>query len=169
MAIDYAALKEEIELDPVALGYSEYLEKGSDKGIMRLLNKADTGTISRGFVTRSEFVAIYAAPLLGVVALAEDRRWTYQWLYNMLSCMELIDLSNPTIVNVIAVFAADGLCTPEEAAELRMRPCTRAETLFGEGASVGLDDIARALRGDLTPPSGDIGGREGEGDEGGKG
>ena len=57
MALDYAALKAEIQNDPAALGYAAHVTSGDDQGIADLLNAPKGGvTVGRGTVAAHEVV-----------------------------------------------------------------------------------------------------------------
>lgn len=138
--MDYAALKTEIQTDPLGLGYAAYVASGNDSAIAEALNLV-RGTISidRKIVDSHEVIDATAATEWAALTAGEKQR------YQTIVGAGRVNLKN---ANVRAAFQAMfGAGTATRAALIAMLTQTgsRAEQLgFG---TVNYLDVAHAVRG----------------------
>lgn len=134
MAIDYTALKTEIALG----AYSVPMSKGDDIGVAALLNAVNQAiNIDRGLIAASEITAaILPADFLALTS-------AQQALCNFYAAAGYIDSANTNVRQFFSsVFAGKTSLTNLQA--LVSRKGSRAEQMFGAGAVIVPDDIARA-------------------------
>lgn len=157
MAIDYAALKTELNTDPTALGYAAPRTAGDDvtlAGIVNLLRA--TIQIRRADISASEIanaidVADYTAlPGSPTAAQLSSERRFLAWITGILTVGSVRLLNDdgtnaPAITNFQAMFPA-GSATRTRLLALASRNGSRAEQLFGAGTVITSADVAKALR-----------------------
>lgn len=157
MAIDYVALKTELQTDPTALGYSASVASGDDLATAAILNLVRVAIqLKRTDVTAAEvwsaintadMVALPASP---TAAQLSDERRKLAWLSGV-AAVSGLRLQNdngtdtPVITMAKSIFTA-GSATLTRLGALALRSGSRAEQLFGTGVAVSAADIAKALR-----------------------
>jgi hypothetical protein len=148
MAVERAALREELLTDPEALGYAALVEEGNAGGLADLLNAAGEATVGRGEVTRDRFVRDFFAAMEAIRQLpAGATREKWEWrIQNLLGMKETVNVNDPIMTTLFAELEADGLMSAEQTAALTTRPASRAEALFGAGATVTPIEVSDALR-----------------------
>lgn len=144
MAIDYAALKTEIQTDPAALGYQSSVTAKNDQGIADLINTVRNGAtfqVNREPVTVAQFIAkIDPAEFSALTQLQVSR---LQALFSG----GTLDINEPnTQSNMTKIFPAAG-ATVANVTPFLKRQGSRAEVLFGNGTVVTSSDVSLALRG----------------------
>lgn len=155
--MDLQALKSEIENDPQSLGYAALVEAGRDQDVANLLNaknraghrlvqlwEVKLAAIEGGFWPAIK-VAATSHPVAEIKAVADtvldyvdDRRFS------------TIDMDRASTMTMLEALVSGQVITQEQADSLVALADTtlsRAEELFGADASVGDQDIAKALRG----------------------
>lgn len=158
MSMTAAALRTELQTDPAALGYAALVASGNDAGLASLLNAPRAGiAVRRADISTQElaeailvtdFTALPANPT--AAQLSSERRYL-AWLTGLLagSAVRLLNddgTDTPVVANLKAIFAA-GTGTHTRLVALASRQGSRAEQLWGRGATVGASDVAAALRG----------------------
>ena len=150
MAIDYTqltALTAEIQSDPNAYGYAAFVAEGNDQGIADLLNLRRDGvsapgaaiTVYRNDVRKAEIIGAFV--VTDYDALTAARRD----LVGAILQLDVVDATDATLrSNLAAVFAA-GTTTRANLVAMAQRAGSRAEALFGTGAFIAHQDVARAL------------------------
>lgn len=138
MAIDYTALRSEIENDPNSRGYAQYRTSGADNQIVALLNavlvgnKINTGLIQSylfgGLIVGSEYTA---------------KTVSQQNYIQMLMVAPYIDINNANIAAGLSAIFPSGTSRANIIAA-QQRDGSRAETLFGAGTFISDSDVARA-------------------------
>lgn len=149
MAIDYAALKAEIDTDPNVYGYAVHVLTGNDQAVANLLNQVrDAIQIERADIGSGE---IFHA--IDIMDLVNNPGASVLEYFNVLMHMpHPVRLLNddgsatPVKANVIALFKA-GTATLTRLAALEKRAGSRAEELFGAKTRISSFDVATALRG----------------------
>ena len=140
-----AALKSEIQSDPLSLGYAPFVTGGNDAGIVALMNdptKATTGPA----------VAVTSVPtsdIIDAIVFSEMSAFTTNQLLQLLLMLS-VSTVNPSNANVRAFFAGlFGAATTTRAnlIALSTRIGSRAEQLGGAGFVVAQSDVSFALRG----------------------
>lgn len=149
--MDLEALKNEIEHDPEGLGYAPHILTGADGSIEELLNAVDNRwRVSRGSISRSEFVDAFAEVLLQIRMLTDDDLQKF-WdaAFGILNMVETVNLQNPIFDNLKPKMVQDGFTTEEKLNQIFNKSVSRAELLFGR--KITHLEIAEALR-PTTPP-----------------
>lgn len=149
MAIDYAALKAELEADPKNLGYQANINLGRDLAVADLMN-ATTGpgaeTVALPTITKGQFLLGIAPVGLTLPAKSVEIQAKWDRIISLASSADIVDIGNPTVSLLLQAAVADELITPEQIAAFSTRTGSRAEVLFGVGTVVRHEDIAKALR-----------------------
>ena len=141
MSIDSQALATEITTDPAALGYAAPLAAGADQALADILNLVRTGVtfkIDREPITAAAFLAqCSSTEFLALTQLKLSQLST-------VFAAQMIDINDvSTQAILLGIFPAAGTTKANIQAILK-RNGSRAEVLFGRGAIVTADDIARA-------------------------
>jgi len=139
--MDFAALKAEVQTDPVGLGYAIHLASGSLSPIVALLTAARAGvTVFRGVIPAYEVINATVTAEWTTLTAAEKQR------YQTITGAGQVDTANANVrAAFLAMFAA-GTATRTALVALASRPGSRAEELWGAGVVVSAEDVARALR-----------------------
>lgn len=139
MAINYAALKTELQTDPAGLGYAPHLAAGADQSLADLLNEVRQSiSISRATIPAYEvWEAIVPAEWAALTANERQRVQT------ILSMGEVNVQGANTRSSLAAAFGA-GTTSRTNLIALQSRQGSRAEQLFGDGVAVTNEDIAKA-------------------------
>jgi hypothetical protein len=159
-----AALAAELANDPLSLGYAARVAVGDDAGIAALLNTprgdATPGIIDIATVQAALHTMTHASTM-PVWIVIEDYAANEQGDVGLRACCRMvlavvggkyqtIDFSLAAVQQILGGLVAGTLLTQEQAdtlVGLSARQWSRAEVLFGKGASVTNIDVARALRG----------------------
>lgn len=144
--MDILALKSEIESDPKGIGYATHIRGGACGTIADLLNATTgpgAGTITLAWQRRDPFLTGLIGPLL--VLATKDSATQAKWdrILATLRAAEWIDVSKA--IQLLGLAQADGLIDDDGIAALTTRVGSRAEVLFGDGASVTYQQVAQAL------------------------
>lgn len=168
MAIDYAALRNELLNDPQAYGYPTLVTNRQDSDLAAVLNFARDGTtpspvnnvagpaisLKRDDVSSAEIIlcmdladlpALPANPNNAALS-TERRQLSYLEMLTNIPTVRLVnedDSDTPVIGNLQSIFPASPSRTRLLA--LRFRDGSRAEQLFGKGTNVTTSDISLAL------------------------
>lgn len=149
MAIDYAALKEELETDPKNLGYSANISLGRDLAVADLMN-AKTGkgaeSIALPTISKGQFLLGIAPVGLTLPTKSVEIQAKWDRIISLASSADIVDIGNPTVALLLQAAIADELITSEQIAAFSTRMGSRAEVLFGVDTVVRHEDIAKALR-----------------------
>lgn len=143
--MDYAALKTEIQTDPLGLGYDVsptfYVTNEDDMAVAGLLNEVggSSETIEPDFVSAADAQAAVLGSEWAGLSDVKQRGW--------LAIVGLgeIPVKNANIRAQITAIWDPGT-TRDNLIALQTRDASRAEALFGEGVTVSHTDVAIALR-----------------------
>jgi hypothetical protein len=143
MAIDYAALKSEIQADPTILGYAPFVTAGSDIGVAGLLNatRAGISVFRNDLGVREVINAIDATNFASLTQIQVSK------LMLLFTSTPTIDATNANTRTIFLGIFSGMTATVNALTALASRTGSRAEQLFGAGTVVGHLDVARALRG----------------------
>lgn len=170
MAIDFVALKNELNNDPASLGYAPYINLGDDTTLAGILNFVRNGStpcplnnvVGTAVVIRRKDISsaeiILAIDVVDYPALptnpnnsqlSMERRYL-SWMECLANVPQVRLLNDdgsdtPVISNFLAMFPA-GTNTRARLQALSVRSGSRAELLFGMGTSITADNVAQALR-----------------------
>jgi hypothetical protein len=161
MAINYTALKTELETDPIGYGYAPFYAAGDNGALADMLNLVRDGTnggpaisIRKSDVASKdiwEAIAIDDFPALPAnpnnTQLSTERR-SLSWLEGLANIQTIRLLNNdgsntPVIANLQGIFPA-GTGTRNRLIALASRNGSRAEQLFGANVRLTNEDIAKA-------------------------
>jgi hypothetical protein len=152
VAIDYAALKTELQTDPKGLGLAVRVAAGDDDGAATLLNTAGLSgeTVQDGEIPKGTFLLSLAPNLLSMASLSAALQEKWDRIINAVAANATVHITHPHVIACVDAAVADGILTADDGAAtkaLGTRSCSRAEKLFGAGVVVTDADVARALRG----------------------
>lgn len=142
--MDYAALKAEITTDPAQLGYAAMVASGSDQGIADLLNTPGP-TITVSSLDRDGFLLATMPATLALASASATLQGKWDRLLGVACAASSVSIGAWSVLGPMAV--TDGLLTQAQADAVFTRKGTRAESLWGAGASVSNSDVSFALRG----------------------
>jgi hypothetical protein len=135
MAINYTTLRAEIETAP----YAADRQSGADSLIADKLNAvSSTDRINTGSLTTDQLKA--CVTLTDYTGLQASNR---QWL-DFISVAQFIDLNNTVIAGGLNTLFAAGSASRANILAAQKRDGSRAETLFGAGTYITIDDVVRA-------------------------
>jgi len=139
-----AALLSELQTDSQALGYAALVAANNDAALAVLLNdKTKGGTISRTIVTATELQSCVVGS--EYLSLTADQKSLWQSIL-LAAADGGVRMSNTNIrAQALAVWAG-GTTTRTNLGNAQDRAGSRAEALWGDGASVSVGDISNALR-----------------------
>jgi hypothetical protein len=139
MAINYTTLRNEIENDPTNLGYAADRLSGADSLIADKLNAVSSANrINTGSLTTDQLKA--CVTLSDYTGLQASNR---QWL-DFISVAQFIDLNNTVIAGGLNTLFTAGSTSRNNIIAAQKRDGSRAETLFGAGTYISIDDVAKA-------------------------
>lgn len=145
MGLTDAALVAELTEDPAEIGYDGMTT--AEKLVA--INAPREGVAIPQIVDVATILGVIAMAPFRVAAMSEPNRTAWlQVLANIRSLKEGMRTSDAPVQQLLAVGVSDGAITAEEKQileSLGQRPGSRAEQLWGEGASVTLNDLARVL------------------------
>lgn len=144
--MNYETLKTEL----AGKQYAEAIAAGDDTAIADLLNAPTAGTISRGVISKDQFVLALQSGLASILGKPENdpvRQAFAGWLA-LLGMVTNIDTADAAVLTTLEQAVASGVFQQAEVDAATKRACSRAEQLFGSGVIIRQDDISFALRGD---------------------
>ena len=139
-----AALKAELQNDPQTLGYAALVAANDDVALAHLLNdKTKGGSVNRVTVTAAELQSCVVAA--EYASLTADQKSLWQCIL-LAAADGGVRMSNANIrAQALAVWAG-GTTTRTNLGAMQDRAGSRAEALWGEGASVSHSSVSDALR-----------------------
>lgn len=141
MAIDYNALKTEIQTDPLTFGYLTAGTGGNDEAIAVLLNTVRVGAkVNQGLIAPALVVGCIVYTEWATVA-AELRQ------YIQMTLQDAVDVNNTNVKAAYQAAFGAGTTTRANFVKLLQRDASRAESLWGAGTIIMAADVAKALRG----------------------
>ena len=166
MAINHAALKTELQTDPVGYGYAPHIASGNDLALADMLNLVRTGsnggpaiTVRRSNIPVNEVIEAidlrdFAATPQGVDNAANAGSLFSSMLQQSQGTLRLINddgTDTRNLGNLKRLLKQSGdagfQSSRDRVVAIANRQGSRAEQLFGPGAAVTHADIATALRG----------------------
>jgi hypothetical protein len=162
VAINYVALKAELQLDPSGLGYPPLIAAGNDQGLADVLNFPRNGstpspvnnvvgaaiTVRRTDITPAE--ALEAIDTRDFETAATAMQGTYFGAIMQLRSLRLLndDGTNTRILRNISdvLQVADTRGSRSRLSAIANKTGSRGEQLFGSGTVLTHTDISRALR-----------------------
>lgn len=149
-SVTLSALRSEFSADPSGIGYGTAFTNRDASRLCFLIN-----TISANSNTTNSVISVglaYALQLQNVVVASEFSTLTTTqkdlWNVMMTTAVQGLVISSTSVRGQIS-FIWSGTSTGNLLSALRYRSCSRAETLFGEGASVNPNEASKAAYGDF--------------------
>lgn len=133
-------LKTELVNDPDSLGYTDADGLKSNADLQAILNERRAAyEVARSSIPMSEFYGVvdWTGEAVGFTT-------TQLLQFMVVTSTPNIDGSSASMRSAIEVLFGSGSNTLAAFDDLRLRNASRAEDLFGEGASVGLEDLRAA-------------------------
>lgn len=150
MAIDLNLLKQEIENDPINLGYSSFLAIRNDVAIASMLNEIRQDSehvISRGIISKDSFLEITSAIVFRIMQLAHfgDAKATF-WLSvfdRLVANSDTINTADQNLITLLDQMIDDDVLNQQDKDLITLRQGTRSEKLFG--SLVKVDEVSDSL------------------------
>lgn len=146
MAIDYVALKTEIQTDPNTYGYAAMVAAGNMQGVADALNRVRASIdIPRHDVTPQEVLEAIA-----VAHFISNPNTLYASWFESITQLPMLRILNAdgtdsrVMTNLMAILT-NGSLSETRLRNLAKRKGSRAEQLFGVGTFLGWQDITQAL------------------------
>lgn len=145
-------LKQEIETDPIGVGYAQWLPHSPGK-VVELLNAQVRTMVRSRFITARGILDKWptgpndAAAVMDKLEAAGAAVPALKWAVRFLNTNEGLDIGTQTAQAMIGQLGAGGVLTVEEAqklAALAIQSASRAEQLFGAGVLVTEQDLILA-------------------------
>jgi hypothetical protein len=168
-ACDQQQLADELNNDPANVGYAPYIQSGSDKSLVTLLNQVQSGQsyfVSKGNSTLNSVRGTWGDVIQLIEAIADETseqavknkeaKWKWQ-VTTLLLPVDQLDYSDPATTGFFADAIADGLLyysapgvtaplTQDEVDARVGRQGSRAEVVCGTGTVIRKKDVSKALR-----------------------
>lgn len=150
MAIDLNLLKQEIENDPINLGYSSFLAIRNDVAIASVLNEIRQDSehvVSRGIISKDLFLEITSAIVFRIMQLAHfgDAQATF-WLSvfdRLVANSDTINTTDQNLITLLDQMIDDDVLNQQDKDLITLRQGTRSEKLFG--SLVKVDEVSDSL------------------------
>lgn len=143
MAIDYAALKTELQTDPQTMGYAPLIADGSDNQLAALLNALTgpgAGAVDRDILPAYEIVDAVVQAEYDPLTAAQKQQLL------LITGAGQVNIRATNTRAALAAMFGPGTTTRANMLALQTRTGSRAEVLFGIGTVITADDVAIALR-----------------------
>ncbi len=143
MAIDYVALRNEIQNDPTGIGYAALVTLGADADIAAALNLVrQTISVSVNSLTMAKIFEAIDATEFSALSAANLQR-----LAIILQQGGSVDVKGSNVRAMLGGIFPGGGPTRTALLAAVSRKGSRAEQLWGSGVSISATDVAVALRG----------------------
>lgn len=150
MALDYQALKQEIDNDPLSLGYAQFVAVGSDYGVSQLLNATNYTKESYANISDIESYADSHNLRDGIEDGAASNPYARAASRLFAARYDTVDVNNTAFKGVLQGLVSTSVITQTDSDSiitLGNVPASRAEVLWGSGTNITESDVAKALRG----------------------
>ena len=154
MAINYTALKNELQNDPQTYGYAADIAAGNDVALAEKLNKVRDGTDGEAaiLVKRADISPVEVLEVVDTRDFKANPSILEGSWFESITQYEMVRLLNEDGSNTRVRANLNRLITDTNGSQTRLnaisnRNGSRAEQLFGSGTRLTTDDISRALRG----------------------
>jgi hypothetical protein len=150
MAINLIALKEELTLDPMGLGYAPFILIRDDVSLKNLMNEIRGGQdflVSRGRITKDAFIELTSQMVFALMLASKsgDTEADF-WLSvfdRLVANADTINVDDPSLESVLDQMISANYLTQQDKESIKTRQGSRAEILFG--INVLVDDISNSL------------------------
>lgn len=152
MPIGLSALRVELLDDPASIGYASHVSNGNFSILTGMLNSVSvnagtaTSVVDVRLVYAADMQTCVVASEYGILAGAQRDLWNAA----LTAAVNGIAISNTVFrAQITTVWSAGLSGTRNNLVALQSRPCRRIETVFGEGALVDVNEVAKAVYGDF--------------------
>jgi len=150
MAINLSLLRQEIENDPINLGYSSFLAIRNDVTIASMLNEVRQDSdhvVSRGRISKDSFLDITSPVVFRIMQLAHlgDSQATF-WLSvfdRLVANSDTINTEDLNFITLLDQMMDDSVLTQQDKDLIMLRQGSRSEKLFG--SFVKVDEVSDSL------------------------
>lgn len=145
--MDLALLKQEIEKDPLGLGYGPLMDRGSDADVAVILNDKSGpggGVIQLPSIPLSDFLGATLPAIVALQGKTSDVQAKWDRLINIVTSLPTVTLT-PTVRIILQGLVVDGLMGSDDVNAIGTRQGSRAEVLFGPGTVIHHLQIAAAF------------------------
>lgn len=138
-----AALRLELQNDPLGIGFAAHITSGDDGGLAVLLNAPRAGqTCQSGPLTPQQ---VLGAIVITDLAAGNDVALV-TWVNQIAGMPVGLDLNNAKVAAIFQRFFASGTASFTNLSALRtISGCSRAQNLFGVACVIAATDVAEAL------------------------
>jgi hypothetical protein len=142
--IDHEILKKELQ-DP---RYAEAIKAGNDSLCAELLNAPSDAKVSRGVISRNDFIGDVASIVLNLMLKAQggDKQAAF-WLdfYDRVVVpKDTFNTESAAMQGFFMRLSKDGFMDDAMIEELTMRAGSRAEEMFGSGTIISRQDVLKS-------------------------
>ncbi len=137
--IEPGDLKAELDKAPSGFGYATHMASSDHTALLLLLNETHAADqVDRGIVPSHEVITATDAVEWAALSAAEKGR------YDTITGAGEVDASATNVRDAFAAMFGGGTATRAALLAIGTRDGSRAEVLFGTGASASLDDVRTA-------------------------
>ena len=150
IGVGLSALRSEFSSDPSGIGYGSYFTNGQNHRLVFLVNEISANSNT----TNSQVsVCMVFAINLNLCVVASEYSTLSQgtrdlWNAMMTTAIQGMIVSNSNVRGQVSSIWS-GTTTGANISSLYRRRCSRAEILFGEGASVNINEAVKAAQGNF--------------------
>lgn len=147
--MDYTVLANEINTDPLTMGYAPFITSGADLAIADLLNSATgngTAQINIILMPRGDFLISLLPGIAALSGMSAALQTKWDRLITVACANDNIAVSSLAVGAILDIAVQDGLLTSQQRNVIGKRTGSRAEVIFGAGTVVNHSDVAKALR-----------------------
>lgn len=132
-------LKTHVENDPNGIGLSWSLENVE---IRDLLNQNGYGTVQDTNIGRDRALLDLLPAAGRITGSNEEAKWAR--IFDVIRSVETLDPTRSQVSNLLDQAVSDGVLTQSERDAVGKRPGTYAESVWGVGVTMKLDDVREA-------------------------
>ncbi len=145
-------LNSELHNDPIHMGYAALLAAGNTAATASCLNARTgpgAGVLTMQAIPHDQFIAAVLPELASfynaLASLSAAKQTLYSGALQMMLTSKAVLPSLASTQSFLAAMVGDGLLSAAVVSSITTRPCSRAETLWGENSSVSQLDVVHAL------------------------
>jgi hypothetical protein len=150
MAIDLNALKEELTLDPMGLGYAPFILIRDDVSLKNLMNEIKGGqdfVVSRGRITKDSFIEITSQMVFTLMLASKngdtDAGFWLSVFDRLIANSDTVNSDDPALDAILDQMISANYLTQQDKESIKTRQGSRAEKLFG--TNVLVNEISNSL------------------------
>lgn len=137
-------LGDELQNDPLQLGYGTLLAAGEYARVAHLLETDLSGTRPRQHMTRAEFQLAILPALVRIASLTDNQQKKWDRILSVIQSVESVHIQSAGVQTLIALGQVDGILTAEEAQAIQSVPVVRSEVVLGRAGVLTAEDVQAA-------------------------